>query len=208
MWRVVAVIVVLGLAGAGFAAAPSESVDLLQALNSGKVWAEFHGAGDRAVTGTVERAEDGPTQLHISPGTQFWAQASGRQGQTNLGRIPIDLSQDRVAYLNIRTCCTNLGRPPATPEDVMVPVSCPDPRMATLLGLPGVTDRPHMAVQAAVWAIANNPRRSEVRLAVRTDPTAGTTSEERSRFADEALAVAADLLQAAGLVPASFRAFR
>jgi hypothetical protein len=65
-----------------------------------------------------------------------------------------------------------------------------------------------MAVQAAVWAIANNPRRSEVRLAVRTDPAAGTTNEERSRFTDEALSVAADLLQAAGLVPASFRAFR
>ena len=90
----------------------------------------------------------------------------------------------------------------------MIPVACPSPLMAALLSQPGITERPHMAVQAAVWAIANNSRALEVRRALRSEPGAGHNSAERNQYAEAMLDVARQLLIAAGLEPTSFRLFR
>jgi hypothetical protein len=190
------------------AATSGTTVDLLDALNAGDVRAEFYGAGDQAVTGYVERSAGGPLSLEISPGTQFWAQAGGIQGQTNLGRVPVDLSDTRIAWLTIRTCCTNIGLPAATPDDVMVPVRCPDQRLAKLLGLPQIGAEPQFGVQVAVWALANNPRRAQVWQVVRSHEMAAEAPEGRDAFAAASLGAGASLLRRIGLEPATFRMFR
>ena len=184
-----------------------QAVGLLSALDSGQLRAEFHGAGDRMVTGVIARAEDGPQQAVIAPGTQFWAQRGGVQGQTNLGSVPIDLRDRLVAIVSFPTCCTNLLLPAPTPEDVMIPVVCPDSRLAALLGKPAIAQAPHMAVQAAVWAIANDARARDVRWVLLHQKEAGATLAQRSQWADAMVAQAGDLLRSIGLEPASFRLF-
>jgi len=183
-------------------------VELLAALDSGQLSAEFHGAGDRMVTGTISRAEDGPQQAVIAPGTQFWAQLGGRQGQTNLGAVPIDLRDRMVATVSFPTCCTNLLLRAPTPQDIMIPVVCPDARLAALLGKAGITQVPHMAVQAAVWAIANDARAYDVRWVLLHEKAAGATHVQRSQWADAMVAQAGELLRSIGLEPANFRLFR
>jgi len=181
----------------------AEPVDLIAGLNSGQLWAEFRGAGDRTVTGTVGRTGDAPLDVSIPAGTQFWAQAGGRQGQSTFGNRQIGLNDVKVAQVSLHTCCTNLGLPEAGPADVMVPVACPDTRLARLLGLPGIEGQPHMAVQAAVWAVANDSRRAEVWRALRQEPAVGSAT-----FANEMVTLGADLMRQAGLTPESFRLFR
>jgi hypothetical protein len=181
----------------------AEPLDLITGLNNGQLWAEFHGAGDRAVSGVIGRTGPAPLEVNIPAGTQFWAQAGGRQGQATFGSRPVDLRDRQVARVTLHTCCTNIGLPEATAADLMLPVACPDVRLARLLGLPGLENHPHMAVQTAVWAIANDPRGSEVRRVVRKEPGVGSAA-----FASEMIAAASDLLRAAGLDPQGFRLFR
>lgn len=184
------------------------SVDLIDGLNSGALWAEFHGAGDRAVSGTIGRTGDAPLVANIAPGTQFWAQAGGRQGQTTIGAVPVDLTGRRVATLTINTCCTNIGLPEATAADTMVPVSCPNPQLAALLSLPGIEARPHMAVQAAVWALANDPRGVTIRRALRAELPRTASQTERADFCSQMIALAEDLVRSAGLEPRDYHLFR
>lgn len=189
------------------AATSGSRVDLLEALNTGDVRAEFYGAGDRAVTGYIERTADGPQSLEISPGTQFWAQRGGVQGQTNLGRVPVDLTDTQIAWVTLTTCCTNIGRPAPTPDDVMVPVRCPDERLSRLLGLPQIGAEPHFGVQVAVWALANNPRHGQVWQALWRHEAAAAAPEGRAAFVASALQAGARLLERIGLEPTAFRLF-
>jgi hypothetical protein len=184
-------------------AALAQPLDLIAGLNQGVLVAEFRGAGDRAVTGTIGRTGDAPLDVNIAPGTQFWAQAGGRQGQATFGSVPVDLTHTRLAQVTLHTCCTNLGLPDAKPTDLMIPVACPDPRLARLLSLPGIQSQPHMAVQAAVWAVANDATGYRIRQALRREPQVGS-----STFAADMVTAAANLLRQAGLEPTAFRAFR
>jgi hypothetical protein len=43
----------------------AEPIDLIAGLNNGQLWAEFRGAGDRAVTGTIGRTGEGPLEVNI-----------------------------------------------------------------------------------------------------------------------------------------------
>jgi hypothetical protein len=183
-------------------------MDLLTALDTGQVRAEFRGAGDSTVTGVIERLDSGPTSLEIQPGTQFWAQRSGTQGQSTIGSVPVDLNEQRLAYVSFSTVCTNIGRPAPTPDDVMLPVASPDERMVALLGLPGIRERPHDAVQAAAWALASNPRYYEVRTILATKAGSDVAPTIRGAYAERMIALAADLVRAAGLEPTQFRLFR
>lgn len=183
-------------------------LDLIDGLNSGALWGEFQGAGDRAVTATIGRTGDAPVTANIAPGTQFWAQAGGRQGQATIGAVPVDLTGRRVATLTIHTCCTNLGLPPATAADAMIPVASPRSSLASLLSLPDIQSRPHMAVQAAVWALANDPRGMSIKRAIRAELPRTSTHAERSQFTSEMVALAEQLVYAAGLNPRDYNLFR
>lgn len=183
-------------------------MDLMDGLNTGALWAEFRGAGDRAVTGTIGRTGDQPLTANIAPGTQFWAQAGGRQGQTTIGAVPVDLSGQRVARITIHTCCTNLGLPEAGDDDVMIPVASPNPSLTRLLSLPGIEAQPHMAVQAAVWAVATDPRGQTIRRALRAELPRTSTQAARGEFSSAMVALAQGLVQAAGLDPRQYNLFR
>ena len=183
-------------------ACAADPIDLIAGLNQGVLVAEFRGAGDRAVTGTIARTGDEPLTVTIPPGTQFWAQAGGRQGQANIGSRPVDLTDVRVAEVTLNTCCTNLDLPEARAGDVMIPVACPDARMARLLSLSGLESQPHAALQTAVWALANDPRSYEVRRVLRREPGLGASGYAGG------IGTAAGLLRQAGLEPKEFRLFR
>lgn len=185
------------------AACVAEPIDLIQGLNSGQLWAEFRGAGDRAVTGTIGRTGEQPLDVNIPAGTQFWAQGGGRQGQSGFGNRTIGLRDVKVAQVTLHTACTNLGLPEATADDIMIPVAPHDGRLAQLMGLPGIEQQPHMAVQVAVWAITNNARGYDVRRMLRKEPGVGS-----SEYATQMLTLAADLMRQAGLDPQTFRLFR
>lgn len=194
----------IGLMGSLLACpATAASVELIEGLNRGILWAEFRGAGDRAVSGTVGRVNDVPVEVTVTAGTQFWAQAGGRQGQATIGSHQIDLQNVKVAQVALHTCCTNLGLPEAAPADVMIPVACPSAVMARLLSLPGIEQQPHMAVQAAVWVVANDPRPTEVRRVLRHEPQVGSQA-----FATEMIVAAGELLRQADLQPTRYRLFR
>ncbi len=179
---------------------PPKTVTLLAGLESGDLWAEFKGAGDSAVAGVVSRIGTDPLIVQIDGGTQFLAQAGGRQGQNTLGTLSIDLTNVAIAQVTIPTACTNLGLPPATVTDVMTPVVCPDSRLARLACLPAISTTPRPAAQLAVWALTDNPRPRAV---------SGYLQEMSAAGASEVLIrQASDLIVAAGLNPRRFRLFR
>lgn len=191
---------------AGLAAhAEQDSVDLLAAVESGQVWARFWGAGPSAVQGVVERSAYGPSSVTVSPGTQFWAQYRGTQGMTTLGSVRIDLSDRRVAQVQIPTACTNLGLRTPAPVDTMILASCPNRAMARLAAAIDRLGPPHPAAQLAVWAVANDPPR--VALAPFLHEVIGPPRPEAASELDRLLSAAAMLLEEAGLEPAAFRMF-
>ncbi|MDI9584806.1 MAG: hypothetical protein QM473_11345 [Acidobacteriota bacterium] len=179
-------------------------VDLLEGLERGQIWAQFWGGGDTGVNGVVGRGETGPRGVDISPGTQFWAQTTGRQGQTSLGRTQVDLSSQRYARVWIPTACTNFNLLAPTEEHAMNAFPCPSEDMARLCALPELWGFPRPSIQLAVWAIANDPPPARLRGYLR----------DQVRASDNALTEggivsgAATLLANAGLDPVRFAMFR
>lgn len=191
-------------AAAEIAPAPME---LLDALATGKVDAVFYGNGDESVRGRIRRTPFGPESLYVAPGTQFWAQAEGRQGMTTLGWVPIDLTRNAIRYVEIPTACTNFDLPAPTQYDRMTPVCCPEPRMAALSEHIGRAHPERPVAQIAVWAVANNPEWSDIAGLVEADVMADTP-EKRAQVAETYRRRAADLMRAAGIDPERHRVFR
>ncbi|MEA3403066.1 MAG: hypothetical protein U9R79_17625 [Armatimonadota bacterium] len=189
----------------------TEPMELLEALDSGTVEAVFYGNGDQSVRGRLRRGAFGPDEVYVAPGTQFWAQQiqgqQQRQGMTTIGWVPIDLSRRAYAYVEIPTACTNYNRPAPTRYDRMVPVPCPDRRMAAVSEYVGRVRPSRPAAQLAVWAIANDPPWDEVAEYLE-DHAEGDTEQERAEVVAAYRAEAAALMRRAGFDPASFRIFR
>ena len=199
-------VLVAMLAGLGAAHAQQAPVDLLTALQSGQLWAQFWGAGPTAVQGVVGRSTFGPESATISPGTQLWGQYPGMQGMSTLGSVQIDLSGQRLARVHIPVACTNLGLRTPTPGDRMVLAACPDRRMARLAAVIGKRRPSHPAAQLAVWAVANDPPREATdRYLYQTLQQA--PPPEALADMDLLVSAAANVLKEAGLQPAAFRMF-
>lgn len=199
----VAVAMLVGL-GAGHG--EQSSVDLLAALESGQVWAQFWGAGPTAVQGVVGRSAYGPQSLTVSPGTQFWSQRGGVQGMTSMWGRRIDLSGQRLAHVRIPAACTNIGLRTPTPGDKMVIASCPDRRMVRLAMVMDRRKPPHAAAQLAVWAVANNPPRGAIERYLHA--TVGAQQSGATMKREKLVATAVSLLREAGLQPREFQMFR
>jgi len=60
-------------------------MDLVTAIELGLVQAEFRGNGDESIVGLIARGPNGPKELVLEPGTQFWAQLGGF-GQGGFGQ--------------------------------------------------------------------------------------------------------------------------
>jgi len=97
MMRIACVLVCVGLL-APTVGAQLGSMDLITALELGLVRAEFRGNGDSSVVGRLWGVPNGPSEITIEPGTQFWAQlgaggggAFGRGG--GLGQLGGGLGQ-------------------------------------------------------------------------------------------------------------------
>lgn len=213
---------------AGTAAAQLGGMDLLTAMELGFVRAEFRGNGDSSVVGRIWGMASGPEEVTISPGTQFWAQlggfgagglggrgggygqlGGGRQGMGALGDNRIRLGEGRYAQVTIPTACTNIGLPPPTRRDIMIPVRCPDPRVArvaSLYGQPGVHPA---AVQVAIWAICNDPPTKPVIRYLQKMARATTKAHPETGMTAEALLEqAANLLRTADVDPKLFVIFQ
>jgi hypothetical protein len=198
-------LLVLGISTAGLAA----TADLIDALEDEAIWAEFRGTGDMGVDAVIGRNPGGPSHVVVSPGTQFWAQAGGRQGMSTVGSVPIDLTENAVVRLTIPTACTNISRLAPEPRHVMYATRCPDERMRILCSRVNREKDDPGAVQLAVWAIANNPSLRTVSRhwdsIIAEDIAEGDPFEaEQERLLDEAW----DLLERANMDPADFRMFR
>jgi len=234
MMRIACVLVCVGLL-APTVGAQLGSMDLITALELGLVRAEFRGNGDSSVVGRLWGLPNGPKEVTIEPGTQFWAQlgAGGggifgrggglgqggggfgqlgggrRQGMGALGQNPVGLGGDRFADVRIPTACTNIGLPAPTRNDVMVAVRCPDPRIArvaSLYGQPGVQPA---AVQVAVWAITDNPPVKPIsQFLQRAARQAQKADATTAVTAEGLLQQAADLLRRADVEPGLFTVFR
>ncbi|MGD9497450.1 MAG: hypothetical protein AB7Y46_14210 [Armatimonadota bacterium] len=188
-------------------AADQGPMSLLDAIQSGRVEAVFYGNGDQSVRGRIRPGPASPEQLYVEPGTQFWSQQPGLQGMTTLGWVPIDLSRRNIAYVEIPTACTNHDRPAPTSAHRMVPVACPDVRMAAL-SEQIARARPARAVaQLAVWAVANDPTWADVQAHVAARVEA-QSPEELAGVVESYRLQAAQLLWQAGIDPSLFRVFR
>jgi len=191
----VCTVFVLVTCGALFAAQPME---LLAALEQGKVQAEFYGNGDQSVHGRIRPAAFGPDQIYVAPGTQFWAQQPGLQGMTTLGWVPIDLRNRPFVFVEIPTACTNYGLPAPSRWDRMIPYCCPSERMAALCDTVGRVRPSREVAQLAVWAIANNPEWEQIRGFAEARAK-GDDDPERKAAALVMRRQAAELLAAAGV---------
>jgi hypothetical protein len=204
MLRTVLIVLLLAVPCTLWAAAElGPPVELLDGLERGLVRAAFWGAGDTGVMGAIERDEGGPSSVTIAPGTQFWAQTAGRQGQASVGTTRASLT-GAFAQVWVPTACTNLGRPAPTARDVMVPSPCPNADMERLCRTVVLGSEPRAAIQVAVWAVANDPPYWKLRgyLAEQSDLSDGALTPEGIMDG------AARLLQRAGRDPGDFRMFR
>ncbi|MFO7947309.1 MAG: hypothetical protein R6V19_10890 [Armatimonadota bacterium] len=201
--------IVTGLFVLTAVAACGSTMNLLDALNDGAVRAEFWGTGDTGVDAIIERAPGGPNYVTVSPGTQFWAQRGGTQGQTTLGWVPVNLGADGIAHVQIPTACTNVNLPAPTPDDAMWPEPAPDGDMVRLCSVIRPEDHHPAAAQLAVWAIANDPSLRQLE-SHRGDMVGeeAASAEEREETFEALLRSAARLLQKANLQPRQFRMFR
>lgn len=181
----------------------ADSVELLRGLEEGRIWAQFWGGGDTGVHGRIGPNAGGPDTVTIEPGTQFWAQTSGRQGQTSLGRSQVGLQGTGFAQVWIPTACTNFNLRAPTEDDVMFAYACPNDDMARLAGLPGLLGYPRPSVQLAVWAIANDPPLTRLKTYLRDQVSASAGELTQAQVMEGAV----ELLSRAGLEPEAFRMF-
>jgi hypothetical protein len=229
---VILLLVVL-TAGAGFAveqasqpAATPGHVELLAGLEAGLLQAEFRGNGDSSVVGRIRAAAGGPTGVTIQPGTQFWAQLGGGQGQLGqgnrglsqlggrqglgaLGQTDLKLTPGRLAQITLPAACTNLGLPAPTRHDIMIASRPPDARVAALAaryGEPGIS---HAACQVAIWAITDNPSRKAINFYLAREVRAAARSTSEAEVSsDSILASAAELLRGTLVQPETLALFR
>ncbi len=188
------------------AVAQNPPLDLMQGLRSGQLWAQFRGTGDRSVSGVVGNNQPFGQRVSIPSGQQFYAQRPGLQGMMGLGSLQFDLGPQEARSVMLAAVCTALNLPSPTPEDTMIPVPCPDPRLASVAS---VLDRrlvPQPVVQLAAWAISNNPPlfATEGYLAEAVPGTDYFAALQRR----EIVVQAAELLAEAGVAPAAFQMFR
>ena len=204
------VIAVAALAAACFAQTQTNlqanTVDLFSGIRSGVLQAEFRGAGDNFVTGTVRSTNPQLTQMYVPPGTQFQGQVPGRQGMNTLQPQRLGLNPGGETKVTILTACTDIGLPAPTASDVLIPMPCPDERIARLAAVVEAHSPSPEVAQIAVWAIANNPPSAALRVFMdRVAPGAPPVAEPTRRGLMNA---AATLLRDAGLEPASFAMFQ
>ena len=195
----------LGLLVAGVALA-GEPMELLAAINQGKIDASFYGNGDQSVRGRIRPSAFGPDQVYVAPGTQFWAQQGGLQGMTTLGWVPIDLRNRPFAFVDIPVACTNYDLPAPSRWDRMIPYCCPSPRMAALSETVGKVIPPRPVAQLAVWAVANNPAWAQVE-GYAQGHAEGEDQEALAQAVAGLRAQAAALLATAGIDPSEYRMF-
>ena len=152
----------------------------------------------------LDGLESGPRGVDVSPGTQFWAQTSGRQGQTSLGRTQVDLSGQQYAQVWIPTACTNFNLRAPTEEHVMDAYPCPNADMARLCDVPALWGFSRPSIQLAVWAVANDPSPARLRGYLRDQARASEGTLTVAGIVDGAAA----LLGNAGLEPGKYAMFR
>ncbi len=184
----------------------AEPMELLAALQQGRIQAEFYGNGDQSVRGRIRPAPFGPEQVIVAPGTQFWAQQPGLQGMTTVGWVPIDLRNRPFVFVEIPTACTNYDRPAPSRWHRMIPYPCPSPAMAALSETAAKLQPDRAVVQLAVWAVANDPEWEQV-VGYAQAHAAGESEQERATGALSLRQQAAGLLRSAWIDPAAFRMF-
>jgi len=182
------------------------SVDLFTALRSGQISAEFRGAGESAVTGTIRSTDTRLSQLTIPPGTQFQGQIPGRQGMNSVQPQRFGLNPSGETKITIATACTDLGLPSPTLADIMNPMPCPDQRLSRIAGVVSARSVPAEVAQIAVWAIANNPPPGALQVYLGRVVTGVPVVAEPKRR--ELMGAVANLLTNAGLDPGSFLMFQ
>ncbi len=202
------VIAVAAIAVACFAqtTSPTNTIDLFSGIKSGVLQAEFRGAGDNLVTGTIRSSNPQLSQMYIPGGTQFQGQQPGRQGMNSVQPQRYGLNSSGETKITIRTACTDIGLPAPTVADVMVPMPCPDQRIARLASVVEARSAAPEAVQIAVWAIANNPPPAALRPYLeRSAPGVPAIAEPKRR---ELMNTVASLLRDAGVDPAGIAMFQ
>lgn len=199
-------LILLVLTLAATAAAQNQPLDLMQGLRTGQLWAQFRGAGDRSVSGVVGNNQPFGQRVSIPSGQQFYAQRPGLQGMMGLGSLQFDLGPQEARPVMLAAVCTALNLPSPTPEDIMIPVPCPDARLASVASVLDRRPVPQPVVQLAAWAISNNPPLFAIEgYLAETVPGTDYFAALQRR---EIVVQAADLLAEAGVAPAAFQMFR
>lgn len=195
------------------AAAPADaqrrgqSMELLEAMETGRIQAEFYGNGDQSVRGRITRGSFGPEIVQFEPGTQFEPTTPGRQGMGTLGSVEVDMSRSRVAWVEIPTACTDYDLPAPTPMHRMIPGPPLSREMVVLSDTVAYLQPAREVAQIAVWAVVNDPPWSEITEWV--EERAGTgDARERAQIAENYRRQAARVIWEAGINPAGYQMFR
>lgn len=134
-----------------------------------------------------------------------FGQRGGRQGMFGYRSTSARLSLASATTLLIPTLCMDYNKPAPTRRDLMV-IMPPPERYAALAAVLDETHPPQPAAQLAMWAVANDaPPTAASRYLVEIIPG---SSEAIAGQRKEIIAIAADILRAAGLEPERFRLFR
>ncbi|MGD8238375.1 MAG: hypothetical protein PVH68_07485 [Armatimonadota bacterium] len=220
------IVVSLLAAWLSLTAAGAAPIDLLEALDRGLVTAEFRGAGDTGVRGTIVRQTPQPLQVVVNPGTVFRAQfgfpGGGAypggggyrggggvvQGISTFQSTPADLTTYRIAQVFVPGGCANYGLRAPTPHDVMVALPPPNRTMARLAQVIGAQELDQQKAQVALWAVANNVPQWAARRYVSRRMPPGTSKDAISARTEHVLAAAEGMVKKAGLDPKKYRTFR
>lgn len=206
------------------AVAAGAAVDLLTALDSGLIAAQFRGAGGDRVMGTIERLTPQPLEVVIQPGTQFYAQFGGFgggfgpgrggigqrgiQGMSTFGLTPVDLRSKSVAFVRVPTCCTDFGLREPGPDDVLVPGPPREPQIAKVAAVAARERTEHNVAQLAIWAVANNIPKWAARKYVRSLGYSNASKQEVRQRTEELTKMASGLVERAGLDVNRYRLFK
>lgn len=184
-----------------------EPMELLEAMATGRIQAEFYGNGDQSVRGRISRGSAGPQIVQFDAGTQFQPTTPGRQGMGTLGSIEVDLSRQRIAWVEIPTACTDYDLPAPTRMDRMIPGPPLNREMVEVSDTIAYLRPDRPVAQIAVWAVANDPGWAEI-VEWALERSGSDDTEQAAAIAERYRQQAAYVIWEAGINPARYQMFR
>ncbi len=184
------------------------ALDLEDLLQAGAVTVTARGSGLGYVLVIVERQHSSPMRIAIPAGTYF--AATGRhQDMVTTKRYVVDLTERASETISVHAACAQFSAAiPDSADGFIIAPHGATPELRRLAEVIDARSPSSRAAQVAVWALTDDPSRSELDGRSRSVPVGSIGSFGQPAADDEDLREARALLEAAGIPPSGRRLFR